>query len=136
MLLWFDQYFYVQCFYGLFNIIIISILFLARTVDGDLCVFLNVLVVALVLSMIAYRLFSLYRSCLLGAVLLSLSLSLSLSPSPSPSPSLFFLSVSHDAHLKNYWQIAYECIIYHIHYCINSFPAMVAIAFSWRYSSA
>ena len=97
MLLWFDQYFYVQCFYGLFNIIIISILFLARTVDGDLCVFLNVLVVALVLSMIAYRLFSLYRSCLLGAVLLSLSLSLSLPLSLSLTLSLslssFFLSL-------------------------------------------
>ena len=91
MLLWFDQYFYVQCFYGLFNIIIISILFLARTVDGDLCVFLNVLVVALVLSMIAYRLFSLYRSCLLGAVLLSLSPPL---PLPHPLPlSSFFLSL-------------------------------------------
>ena len=91
MLLWFDQYFYVQCFYGLFNIII-SILFLARTVDGDLCVFLNVLVVALVLSMIAYRLFSLYRSCLLGAVLLSLSLSLPLSLTLSLSLLSFCLS--------------------------------------------
>ena len=61
MFLWFVQYFYVQCFYGLFNVILIifDILFLASTVDGHLCVFVNVLVVALVLSMIAYRLFSL-----------------------------------------------------------------------------
>ena len=45
------------------------ILLLACTAEGNLCVFLNVLVVALVLLMIGYRLFSLYWSCVLGAVL-------------------------------------------------------------------
>lgn len=65
---------FVQCLFNVFMVCSIlcyyfHILLLARTVDGDLCVFLNVLVVALVLLMIGYRLFSLYWSCVLGAVL-------------------------------------------------------------------
>ena len=41
--LWFVQYFYVQCFYGLFNVIVIifDILFLASTVGLSLSLSLS-----------------------------------------------------------------------------------------------